>query len=177
MPATTIEEPATANAAPAGLPSLITPLEQPEVLQRLDTAARRGNLPGFQREQGPYLFSVEAFASPFEHRLFASASGENPGTRLTLTTRVLPKMPAIWAVIVAFCVWPGVWLTHSMLLTWFSSWYPKAQWITWAWYIPLTVLPLLWTLPRMWRKCKAEAHADALAQVDRLTTHLDARRV
>jgi hypothetical protein len=158
---------------PDPLPDLLTPHAPDEVLRRLDLAARRGRMAGFKREPAPALFSVEAFATPFEHKLLATGRADGPQTRLTFRAVMLPKLPWIYAVAIALSIWPGVWLTHSMLVTWFD-WYFAEEWKTWAWYIPLTVIPLPWALRRLWLKSRSEAHTDALTQIDKLRAELDA---
>ncbi len=159
---------------PDPLPDLLTPHAPDEVVRRLDLAARRGRVAGFRREPGPALFSVEAFATPFEHKLLATARAEGQQTRLSFRPVMLPRIPWIYGIVIAFCIWPGVWLTHSMLVTWFGDWYFAEEWKTWAWYIPLTVIPLPWAVRRLWVKSRGEAHADALAQIDKLRMELEA---
>jgi hypothetical protein len=46
--------------------------------------------------------------------------------------------------------------------------------VTYAWYIPLTVLPLLWMIPRMVRKSRLAAYAHAQEQIETLRTALSA---
>jgi hypothetical protein len=166
------EEPPTAPAPTGPLPTLQCALTPDEIVRKLDLAARRGRMAGFQREPAPALFSVEAFAAPFEHKLLATAAGSP--TRLTFHTRPLSKMPWIYAALIAVSIWPGVWLTHSMIVSWFPTWYPNKEWITWAWYIPLLILPLLWLIPKQWKKSRADAHADAHAQIAKLAHELGA---
>jgi hypothetical protein len=164
------------TAAPLpSLPALICNLTPDEVYTRLDVAARRGRMAGFQREPAPALFSVEAFAAPFEHKLIATASGSP--TQLTFHTKPLLKMRWIYAAVIILSVWPGIWLTHSMIVSWFPTWYPAAEWVTWAWYLPLLIIPLLWLIPKQWKKCRVESHADALTQIGKLAKELDATYV
>lgn len=68
------------------------------------------------------------------------------------------RMPWIYALLLIATVWPGVWVTDSMLKTYFS-WYTIP---TWWWYLPLSVIPLPW----MWRSFmhKSRAAADASAR-------------
>ncbi|MCC6952114.1 MAG: hypothetical protein IT433_11815 [Phycisphaerales bacterium] len=129
--------------APQGLTEIVTPLEREEILKRLETAARRGRLPGYQPGRDGELFGAEELGHPFDFRLSVRAEGVNGGTRLTWTTRMLPKMPTIFGAVLALSVWPGVWLTDSMLRAYFSGY----DYRTWMWYLPVTVLPIPW----MWR--------------------------
>jgi len=150
-----------------GLPSLTVPLPSDEILKRLDAAARRGNLAGFKNHASEYLFEVEAYTQPFDHRLLAKAAGADGGTRLSFRPRMFRKAPLIFAISIVFTIWPGLPLTHSMLVTYFR-WYHWSSAITAAWYLPLTVLPLLWWVPRAIRKSRAGAVEAAKEQILRL---------
>ncbi|MFZ2873011.1 MAG: hypothetical protein WAZ94_00850 [Phycisphaerales bacterium] len=132
-----------AAAAPPGLTEIVTPLGTEEILKRLETAARRGRLPGYEPGQDGELFGAEELGHPFDYRLSVRAEKVDGGTRLTWTTRMLPKMPTIFGAVLALSVWPGVWLTDSMLRAYFSGY----DYRTWMWYLPVTVLPIPW----MWR--------------------------
>jgi hypothetical protein len=155
-----------------GLPALSTRLAREQVLERLDAAARRGNLAGFERRGGEELFEVEAYSVPFDHVLVARAAAAGAGTRLTFSAQMLRKTPAIFAIVLALTIWPGVPLTHSMLVTYFS-WYHWPAWVTWAWYMLLTVVPLVWWLPRAVKKSRAAAAEAAREQILKLRTILD----
>ena len=120
---------------------------------------------------GPDLFEVEAYSAPFEHVLAARAEG-GPRTRLKFRLQMLRKAPLIFAAVLVVTLWPGLPLTHSMLVTYFS-WYRLSEALTAAWYVPLTVLPVLWWLPRAVRKSRAEAGAAAREQLLRLRDLLD----
>src|SRR5262245_37853803 len=155
----------------AGLPALATRLGREEILRRLDGAARRGKLAGFVVGSGDDLFEVEAFSAPFEHVLVARMGG-GPGAPLTFRLRVLRKVPIIFAVVLVLTLWPGLPLTHSMLVLYFS-WYRLGPVGTAAWYLPMTVLPVLWWLPRAVKKSRAEGAAAAKEQIIRLRELLD----
>ncbi len=172
-PVETLPSMSRAPDSPRVLPSITSQYPPAEILRRLNLAARRGRMAGFQEEPAPALFSVEAFATPFEHKLLATASATGTATRLDFRAVMLPRVPAIFAVVIILSIWPGVWMTHSMLVTWFS-WYPSKEWITWAWYLPLTVVPLPWYVLKSLKKSRDEAHADALSQIERLAKELDA---
>lgn len=144
----------------AALRSVDVAISPPEIIRVLDARALKGKLPGFTtRSDGP-LFSTAAFASPFDHELLAYGAAEAGKTRLTFRLRMLPKLPAIMAVVLVVTLWPGVWVTHSMLATYFD-WYRINIWWTCAWYVPMTIGPLPW----MWTKWvkgsrrQAEDHA------------------
>jgi hypothetical protein len=163
-------------AAPShSLPQLSTTLTAPEILTRLDAAARRGKLAGFHPAQSPDLFEVEAYSEPFDHTLIATAT-PGPDRRLTFRLHMLRRKPWIFATIIIVSIWPGLPLTHSMLLTWFT-WYHLSQPMTAAWYLPLTVLPLPWMLRNWLRKSRAEAIQAANDQITRITELLGATTI
>jgi hypothetical protein len=155
-----------------GLPLLLTNLGNEQLLQKLDAAARRGKLAGFEKLEGPELFEVEAYSAPFDHVLRATAEAAGGRTRLRFRTRMLRKVPLIFAVGTLVTIWPGLPLTHSMLVTYFS-WYRLSEWTTAAWYLPLTVLPLLWWIPRAIRKSRAGAAEASREQIQKLRDLLD----
>ena len=161
---------------PLPLPYLSTTLDQATILARLDALARRGKLAGFEthRAGSPILFQLEAPGAPFDHALEATPAQGSGETRLSLRLRMLPKLPAMFGLLILFTIWPGVWLTHSMLRAYFSF-YTYPEWITWAWYIPFTVLPLPWMLAKVVRRSRESAYASALESVEILKTTLDAK--
>ncbi|MCE7973784.1 MAG: hypothetical protein DYG92_05560 [Leptolyngbya sp. PLA1] len=130
-------------ATPRGATEIITPLGREEILKRLDVASRRGRLPGYMPGRDGELFGAEELGHPFDYRLSVHAASAEGGTRLTWSMRMLPKMPVIFGAVLALSVWPGVWLTDSMLRAYFSGY----DFRTWMWYLPVTVLPIPW----MWR--------------------------
>jgi len=160
----------------ASLPLVRSALSPPEVLVRLDAASRRGRLAGYVA-RGASEIEVTAFGEPFDHDLrgalhsVPSEAGGSPGTGTTIRChlRMRPKVPALFVLIIGVSVWPGVWLTHSMLVTYFS-WYTIQ---TWWWYIPLTVVPLFWMVPRMVKKSRAAVRASALEQIEKIRDAVD----
>lgn len=124
-------------------------------------------MPGFRAGAQRGEFSTLAFGAPFDHDLIGMASVEAGQTLLTFRLRMLQKLPAIYVALIAVSVWPGVWLTESMLNTYFS-WYRLNIWWTCAWYIPLTVGPVPW----MWKKwvigSRNASMADALETIPRI---------
>jgi hypothetical protein len=124
------------------------------IIETLDKAARRGKLAGF-RVLGPGeggLFTVEAWGTPFEGELIASVEGgpeardagaANAFTRLAFRTRMLPRWPWVFGVVLVLSVWPGVVLTQSVL----SMMVPGWGWLwrtTWYWYLPLSIVGGVW---------------------------------
>jgi hypothetical protein len=157
------------------LPRLHTALGPDGIISALEKLARQGKLPEFSPHPDQGLFSAATFGEPFDHTLTGHATSGPEGTTLRFELALRRKMPLLALGVTAFTIWPGVWLTDSLLTTYFS-WYPRAAWVTWAWYIPLTVLPTIWMLPRMFRKSRAAAHDHALELIERMEGALGATR-
>jgi hypothetical protein len=156
------------------LPRVRTALAPEAIVARLDFASRRGRLAGFR--PGPGLFSVAAFGQPFDRVLIADARGEEGGTVLEFRSALLLKWPAIFIAVTLFTIWPGVWLTDSLLSTYFAS-YPWWGLRTWMWYLPLTVLPLPWMAKGMWQKSEGLAHDSAHRAIRKIAAEVDGRIV
>lgn len=152
------------------LMAIETTLDAAECTRRAERLSKRGKLPGYQPDPG--LFSCAAFGAPFDYRLVA----EHTGGRLTFRAERLTKLPAIYAIVLAVTVWPGVVFTDSLLNTWFG-WYPNPWWFTWAWYIPLTLIPIPWIWRSVSRKSKASALGHAYEQLERLAAAMDGELV
>lgn len=140
--------------APArALPVLHSPLDPSTAMERLGALAKRGKLPGFEdrseadrvSHSDTHAFRVLVFGNPYDRELLGAITPQGEGSKTELESRLLRKFPTIVVVVMALALWPGVWLTDSMLATYFS-WYPNNFWITAAWYLPLTLLciPVLW---------------------------------
>ena len=179
--------PPPGGARPA-LPRLRTSLSDAEILDRLGRASRRGKLAGFHAGApagaagpGALGFWLDTFGQYFDRRLTVRAvdasnppSGQaGPARLLCFENRVKPfRVWAFW-VICILSIWPGVLLVHSMMATYFG-WYPRAFWITCAWYLPLSAgpVPLMWR--SAWRKSAAVADAEARLSIGRIAQHLGA---
>ncbi len=157
------------------LPACVTTLTPEGVVARLDALARRGRLAGFGRADAPDLFRADAHSAPFDHDLIARGTPERAGTRLEFRLAMRRRIPALFGGAIVLTIFPGVWLTESMLSTYFS-WYRLSIWWTMAWYIPLTVLPLPWALAAMVRRSRRAAREEALAIIARIEGELGAAR-
>lgn len=166
--------PSVAATAAGPLPAIDSPLAVEEVLSRLGALAKRGKLAGFARSASPDLFEVSAFGPPFDYRLIAAAERAPSGTRLRFRIALMKKLPIIFALVVIVSIWPGVWLTDSMLRTYFS-WYTMSFWGTCAWYMPLTVLPLPWMWKKMVVGSRAAANADARELIGKIAGAIEGR--
>lgn len=149
--------PETTGPNPNGFPVVESSLTPGEVMERARQMSKRGKLPGFAATSSTQ-FQADAFATPFEHTLFCEIHASGQGSRLVFHATMNKRTPWIYALTLIATVWPGVWVTDSMLKTYFS-WYTIP---TWWWYLPLSVIPLPW----MWRSFmhKSRASADASAR-------------
>jgi hypothetical protein len=158
-PAVTVR-PRVAAGNGAGLPAVVTPLSRGEILKRLETASRRGRLPGFRAGEGEECFIVAAHGHPFDADLIArcgqvEGGAEGGGTRLTFETRMHRRLPAVFVVILVATVWPGVHFMDGLIpAAW--GWIP-----TWWWYVPVTALPLPWVWAGLMKKSRASIGAAA----------------
>lgn len=164
--------------ASGALPMVVhSPHGTQEILNRLEKASRRGELPGFERG-GPAIngsaatFHADADAVPFEGIVVAVATPEaqGTGTMLTLSVRLKPRMPWIFLVSLVLAAYPGVILTGSMLRTLA----PGATWLwetVWWWYFPLAVvsIPLaFFPAVNKSRKLAAASAAEVASKIRRL---------
>ncbi len=151
-----------AKGPDTSLPRLTTDLTPDEVIARLRKRSQQGKLPGFEH-RGGHVFRVLAFGQPYDKELIGSVSQcpeRERGSSVRLSSRLLRKLPFIVALVMILSSWPGVWVTHSLLITYFES-YPQKMWITCAWYIPLCVV----ALPALWKQyTRSVAEADKHAQ-------------
>lgn len=150
------------------IPALVVTLSDEEILARAEQLARRGKLPGFERGGDGSLFRTAAFGAPFDYSLLARTASEGPGRVLRFEMRLRMRAPLIALIVTILTVWPGVWLTDSMLRTYFSGY----DYRTWMWYLPLSVLPLPWYFPRALRKSREAAIEHAMELVERLRVAL-----
>ncbi len=165
-------EPGTSDGGDA-LPAVTTEKSAEQVVAALEKLSKQGELPGFERGGGGGLFSVDAQGAPFDRRLVATrggGSGEGP-TRLEWALVTPRRWPIGMAVVLAVSVWPGLPITHSLLVTYFPEWYGGliSGWFdTWMWYLPLTVLPIPWAWRSVMKKMRASTHAAALETVGKI---------
>jgi hypothetical protein len=135
------QAPQPVAASGAGLVDLRTPLSEPEILERLAHAARRGKLPEFA-PHGPEnaLFRASALGHPFDRDLLAWAQREGEQTRLRFGLHWRSRAPLIYLAIMIATVEPGRYFLDGMIP---GSWgWGSIMW----WYYPLTIIPI----PFMW---------------------------
>lgn len=159
------------------LPVVRTPLSPAAAVEALEARARRGKLAGFTRGEGRGLFSITDFGAPFEYVLNAEAEGiapaenagvETGGTKLRFLVRMKPLMPAIFVVALVTSVWPGVWLTDSLLRTYFTGY----DFQTWMWYLPLTAPFCPWAYWTAIKRSRGSAAAELAEVIPALTEEL-----
>jgi len=138
------------------LPVVRTELGPDEILSRLDRAARRGGLPGFETD-GAGDFRVAVFGNPFDRELVASISPAGDGSEIRFRPALLRKAPTILLASVAVSIWPGIEFVDILTPT---SWWP-----TWTWYLPLVIVPPILMAPGMWKKSETAAAKHAREQI------------
>lgn len=146
-------------------------LEPGAVVDRLAERSRRGKLPGFRElaapASGARAFEADAFGNPYDRSLVGLVEPTpGGGSRLTFTLRTRWRLPIVVLVVLVLTVWPGVWLTDSLLTTYFG-WYPRAFWVTAAWYLPLCALAVPVVI-RQWKASKEQSAAHAAETVEKV---------
>lgn len=157
-------QPPSKPEPPPTLDPLEVRLPPQAITSLLDAAARRGELPGYRAGNGASLFEITDFGTPFESVLKASALEERGVTRIRWELAVQRRLPVVFLIILIATVWPGVWLTDSMIRTYFSG-YDIA---TWKWYLPLTAPFVPWAMWSAIRKSQVSAHGQAAELVEKV---------
>lgn len=166
---TDLQAPAAGANDKRPLPPLLAPITPAQLTQTLQALSRKGKLPGYE-QPSPHAFRLKAFGNPFDHWLYVAATEQGAYTRLDFHLRLARKTPGIFLIVSILTVQPGMWLTDSMLTTYFPAYGNHVN--TWWWYIPLVVLPMPWILWRMWRKSTRAAHEHAHELRERLAATL-----
>ncbi|MCH7961772.1 MAG: hypothetical protein IIC49_05510 [Planctomycetes bacterium] len=146
-----------------------TRLSADEILDRVGTLSQRGRLPGFAGGRDGVLFVAMAFGRPFDRTLEARAVAGTDGTELRFTSRLNRGLPWAFIALTAVSIWPGVWLTDSLLRTYFD-WYRFA---TWMWYLPVSVVPLPWAVRAIVRRSETAAAESARELIERIRAAVD----
>jgi hypothetical protein len=141
----------------AMLPRLITKKPAADLQTALALRAKQGKLPGYTR-LSDRAFELEAFGSLYDRTLTATiisdTADKDEHTEIWFEGRLKRMMPIAVIAVLIFTIWPGVWLTDSLLGVWFN-WYRLNIWWTSAWYIPLTLL----AIPAFWAHFKKSEKA------------------
>lgn len=155
---------------------VVAPGHKDDAIWKLEVMSRRGRLPGFKRVVGG--FTVAAHGNPFDKTLTMSAEeGAGEGVVFVPTLRLERRMPAIALVIFVLVIWPGVVLTDSFLYGHFEFY---TNWVnggleTWWWYVPLTVLSLVWGWFSALKKSEKTAGASAREAMEKIAGELEGR--
>lgn len=159
----------THTSAPApgrwDLPVVKTPLSPDAVIEKLDRAARRGTLPGFEPEEGG--FRVAVFGQPFDRELHARLTPTEDGCEISFSPALRAKAPVVLLVSVLISIWPGVALVDTMIP---ARW---GWWPTWTWYLPLVIVPTVLMFPGMWKKSERAAAAHAREQIQAVASRTE----
>lgn len=161
----------TAHGPPVAPPPIFAPMSPSEAIRRLDRASKQGRLPGFER-RGELRFRALVYGEPFDREMLCDVRAEGDGCVLGCRLRLLKRLPTVAIALIVVSIWPGVWLTDSMIQTYFPG-YPNAFWVTAVWYLPLTVVPLPWILRSMWRKSEGIAQEELVRTVGRIVRAVD----
>ncbi len=165
-----------AGDAGGALPVVTTEKSATEIVAALGKMSKRGELPGFEKDGARGLFCVEAQGAPFDRSLVAHARGGEGLTRLEWELVTPRRWPIAMAVVLAVSVWPGLPITHSLLVTYFPGWYGglvSGWFATWMWYLPLTVIPIPWVWRSVMRKMRASTHASAVEAIGKIARAVD----
>jgi hypothetical protein len=118
------------------------------------------------------LFSIADFGHPFESVLSARAEGTGEGgTRLSFAIRMKRTMPAVFLTLLIATVWPGVWLTDSMIRSYFTGY----SFHTWMWYLPLTIPCIPWFMWSASRKSRVSGEGDGLELIEKVAAVVEGK--
>ncbi len=149
------------------------PQNPAEVLEAARRLSKKGKLPGFEAGTEPgVLFTFGAFGAPIDYRVSAVASQSSPGTRIAFHARATRRVPVIFGIITLVSIWPGAPITDSLVRSYFTS-YDYPSWVTWAWYFPITVLPMPFMLWRMVRNSRRSAYEHCVESIAIIRAALD----
>jgi hypothetical protein len=162
-------EPPKPWAKDASLPRVISPMPASDLQQALSQRAKQGKLAGYQK-QSERTFTLDAAGGIYERTLIATiisdTADKDEHTEIWFEGKLKRTIPIVVIVVLVFTLWPGVWLTDSILSTWFN-WYRLGIWWTSAWYIPLTLLavPAFWA---QFKKSERESWEDAHKAIEKI---------
>ena len=146
------------------LPTIATGASPQEIVERLTMASRRGKLAGFDpRPRCGGLFAAAAHGHQFDSLIVADHDGANG--RLSFRLVMLRKMPLVFGAILALTIWPGVYCMDE-LVSQLGFWRPEHPWLTYYWYLPLTVLPMPWMSRSVVRRSVRSAREHARETIE-----------
>jgi hypothetical protein len=166
------------------LPALRSPLSRSQIIERIQAAAMRGRVEGFDASPGKaHLqaadFRVEAFGTPFEGELGGFITADAPGAAdagctVRFATRLLPRLPLIFLIILILTVWPGVILTEKII----ADYFPEGWWkYTVYWYYPLSIPSVPWAMWVSLRRSRVVIAESARRAIDQIAKEIQAQPV
>lgn len=153
------------------LPSISCSLPEQEIRARMRALAKRGKLPNHQDGGPGTAFTSDLFGEPVDYTLLARVRAEGASSVIAFGAKIKPRTPAIFWLLTVLTVWPGMWMTDSMIRTYFTSY----DFPTWIWYVPVMVLPLPWMWFRMMKKSKLAAADHATELLERIAAEVGGR--
>ncbi len=158
------------NAFREPLPRIETRLSASEIRARLLALSKRGKLAGYNGDDPDGIASVAAHGTPFDSKLVL----RQEGTTLSFVCKLLPTMPWVFAAVLVVTIWPGLPLTDGFLSSfqWYSGLMARIGIDTWAWYLPLTILPAPLAMRGALKKSRASAHQSALEAIEKIRATL-----
>jgi hypothetical protein len=160
------------------LPALVVESSPQQIVEKLETAARRGRMAGFERGvDNGVLFKTAAFGGPFDGELEARAEVvPNGATRLHFSTRMKQRTLWIFIVILLVSIWPGAPITQSLLATWFPWW----PWLWGApfywWYLSISIIGSPWSVWSAVKKSRLGISQSAVEMLGKVEGELGATR-
>ncbi len=148
------------------LPTIATRCDDADVIARLLSLSKKGKLAGFV-PGGRGFFEAEAYGTMFDYRLVAHREKDH----LRFEVKPVWKLPIIFGIVLVLAAGPGLWLTHSMMVTYFS-WYTLSFLWTAVWYEVLTIVPIPWYVRREWRRSRESAIEHARETIPRIEAAL-----
>lgn len=153
-----------------GVPGTVdVPMDRVSVVRRMRALSQGGKLPGFEETADGFV--ALAYGWVFDYDLRYRVNEGPDGSTLTPTLELKRKMPAIVIAVLVASIWPGVWITDSMLATYFD-WYPREFWKTCAWYLPMTILPMPWVWKTAMGRSRMLAEESARELAERIEAQL-----
>jgi hypothetical protein len=165
------DRPAVGATADGGLPEVAADASADQIVERLSLASRRGRLPGFEaRPTSDRLFAVAAHGHPFDGVLTAEHRAEVGRSRLRFRLMLHRKMPVIFAVAMLLTIWPGVYFMDELIAQFAPGWW--RPWVTYYWYLPLTILPIPWLWASLMKRSRASIHAAVIEAIGRIAKEI-----
>lgn len=143
-----------------------------KILEKMRGLSRQGKLPGFEAKGEEFV--ALAYGWVYDFDFIAKPTAGAGGTVLRFDLQVKRKTPWIVAAMLALSIFPGVWITHSMLAIYFG-WYPAELWKTCVWYLPLSIIPIPWVWKTAMERSRTAAEESSRELLERIATELNGK--